>query len=158
MTSRADIAHAVALTSQHSPHHVPLYRAAHQGLIGIVQPTRVGIVSAAQVRRMRGQSWLILIGDDDGLDTGPDGWACARRVLGWARRIVIHGAAGLAEHYAGAAAATMVVRRLVLIECTSARVNAWAEAAKRDAPNVIVQCLVPAGGVHPVPVNRRKMQ
>ena len=152
------IAAAVAAAAQHAPHQVPLYRAAHVGLIGIVQPTREGIISTAHFRRMSGQPWLVLLGDDDGIETGPDGWACAKRALGWARQVVIHGAAGHAEHYAGVAAATVVIRRFVLIECASAKVETWHAAAIRWAPRAVIQRVVPAIGHHPLPLDKSKMQ
>ena len=153
-----EIAAAVAAAAQFAPHQVPLYRAAHQRLLGIVRPTRQGIISAAHFRRMGGQPWLVLLGDDDGIESGPDGWACTKRVLGWARQIVIHGAGGHAEHYSGMVAAALLVRRFVLVECASAQVEAWHQATLRWALRATVQRVLPTIGAHPLPVDRSRMQ
>lgn len=158
IADRDRMAAIVAAVAQYAPHQVPIYRAAYQGLIGVVQPNRDGIISCARFRHMGGRPWLILLGDDDGVCTGPDGWACAKRVLGWARQVIIHGAAGHAEDYAWLPPATMVVRRLVLIECASRDIEAWHAAAGRWALRAAVQRVVPSEGVHPVPLDRSKMQ
>ena len=75
---------------------------------------------------------LALLGDDDhATPDGPDTWPGARRVLAWARFILIHGGAGHPEQYEHAIALTCLHKRLVLIECASANIEAWKAAARR---------------------------
>jgi hypothetical protein len=77
---------------------------------------------------------LALLGDDDHspLD-GPDTWPLAPRVLRWARFVVVHGGAGRPEHYEHVLALTAIYRRVVMIECSSANIQAWQAAAERWA-------------------------
>lgn len=94
---------------------------------------------------------LALLGDDDhAVPDGPDTWPGARRVLAWARFILIHGGAGQPEHYEAAIALTCLHKRLVMIECSSANVEAWKAAAVRwgtGAEGLVMQ--PPPGFPHP---------
>jgi hypothetical protein len=74
----------------------------------------------------------------------------ARRLLAWSRWTMLHAAGGEAWHYALAAEATLAHRRVVLIECGSASLDAW--LALRDAvapstPGLVVRCV--QGDHHP---------
>lgn len=101
---------------------------------------------------------LALLGDDDhATPDGPNTWPDARRVLGWARFILIHGGAGRPEHYEHAITLTCLHRRLVMIECSSANIEAWKAAATRwgtGAEELVMQ--PPPGCPHPS-LNRGSM-
>jgi hypothetical protein len=152
------IVHLAAAASLHAPHYLPLIRAVQAGRLLVAAPTRQGTVSLGRLRRS-GRPAMVVIGDDDYGTTGPDGWACAERVLGWARQIIIHAAAGHPEDYAGIVAATQVVRRLVLIECASSAAMAWNQTAVAWGRQATLQTIIPPPGVqHPAPLVRSKMQ
>jgi len=94
---------------------------------------------------------LIVSDDDDHTRLGPDGWACAARVMRWGGAALIHGSGGQAEHYAMAVQGALTARRLVLVETSSWRVDAWAEAALRFMPpHRVLQIRPRPGEVHPV--------
>ena len=111
----------------------PASRLESSGIVGITRPTVV-----------------VLSGDPGwGEPTfGPGRWRCAKQVRSWGVSAIVHGAAGQPEHYATAVLTAQIMHRLVLIETTSALVNAW-RAFLHPLPMI---CIVPpAGGVHPVP-------
>ena len=101
---------------------------------------------------------IVLIGDDDGFDRGPDGWRLAARAVRWAASIVLHGAGAELSHYETAIVAAQIVGRVLLIECGSATLDAWTMlvASAPHRPSGLV--IVPSGGVHPLPADRSKMQ
>ena len=158
ITSPDDLAAMVVAASQHVPHYCPFIRAALAGHLAVVAPMRDGAISAGRLKRISAPVAVIL-GDDDGLGTGPDGWACAERVLRWAHHIVVHAAAGKVEDYAGLVEAARITGRLVLIECGTANVGEWNRAAAAWGRKAVMQTLIPPPGcVHPAPFARENMQ
>jgi len=102
---------------------------------------------------------LVIIGDDDDLPSGPDGFATAPRLLKWARQIVLHGAGGEASHYEQAVLAAQITGRVVMVECTSPTIPAWVAATRKWATTSAVQILHPPSGIlHPKPMAREAMQ
>lgn len=101
---------------------------------------------------------IVLIGDDDGFDRGPDGWTLAARVLRWARSVLLHAAGAELAHYEGAIEAAEIVGHVLVIECCTATLDAWAAlvGAALHRPSVLV--IYPRGGVHPVLPDRRVLQ
>lgn len=93
---------------------------------------------------------VALIGDDDGMDRGPPAWRLAERAIRWARGIVLHGTGGEVEHYEAAIQGAEVAGRVLVVECGSATLAAWAalSAAAPHRPNVLV-IRPPPGGTHP---------
>jgi hypothetical protein len=133
-------------------HQIPILRALYRGEIAHLELQRPG--SAAQFKRWVAAARLpalVLIGDDSHVqEDGPDAWPIARRVLGWGRFVLIHGGAGAPGHYQFAVDLTRQYGRLVLIECASARVAAWEDAASRwrhGAEGLVMR--PPPGVVHP---------
>jgi hypothetical protein len=102
---------------------------------------------------------IALIGDDDGMDRGPAGWRLAKRAIDWARSVVVHASGAELDHYAGAVVAAHLVRRVLIIECSSATAPRWAEMvqAARPPPSVLV-IQPPPGASHPIPVPRLLLQ
>lgn len=133
-------------------HRVPVLRALYRGEIAHLELGWNG--SANTFKRWAASielPGLALIGDDDhAAADGPDTWPIARRVLRWARFVLIHGGTGDALHYEYAVELAKRYRRLVMIECTSATIAAWENAASRwcaGAAGLVMR--PPPGVVHP---------
>jgi hypothetical protein len=112
----------------------------------------------AFIRATSNRPAVMLIGDDDRLDRGPSGWAQAERALRWARASMLHGAAAEIAHYEAAIVAAELVRRRLVIECSTATLGAWLaliRAAPHRPPTLLIR---PRGGVHPLPIKRSVMQ
>lgn len=145
-----DLAKLIAFAQQVAPHRVPLYEAAYHCVISMAEVSRDGKVPCRQMDRV-GLPQIVLVGDDDGLDTGPNGWACRPRLLSWARYAIVHATGGTVGSYRQAVFAAVYWRRLVLVETGTKNVMAWHEAfAKRNIPTL--NLIPPNGGQHPLPV------
>ncbi len=101
---------------------------------------------------------LLLIGDDDDLPTGPEGWGQAKRILRWARHVIIHAAAGRVEEYYEAVATAILIGRVCMVETTTEHMDAWRTLAMAARPDASVHVYVPSVGPHPVPLAREQMQ
>jgi hypothetical protein len=101
---------------------------------------------------------VVLIGDDDGFDRGPAGWTLAGRAIRWARSVLLHAAGAELAHYEGAIEAAQIMGRVLVIECSTATLSAWAPlvGAAPQRPSVLV--IYPREGVHPRPIERRATQ
>jgi hypothetical protein len=98
----------------------------------------------------------VLIGDDDGMNRTPIGWPIAERAVTWARSILIHAAAGEIVHYETAILAAEMVHRVLIIECGTATLDAWIELILSARHRPISFSRVK--GVHPIPLDRSRMQ
>jgi hypothetical protein len=153
-----DLAAMIAESSRSCAHYVPLLRAVRAGRVALALPERHGAISSTRLKRA-GRPVVVVLGDDDYMTTGPDGWVCTERVFGWARHIIIHAAAGHAEHYEAIALAAQVSGRLVLIETSSDAAVAWNNAAVKLGRRAVIQAVIPGPGVqHPAPLDRSAMQ
>jgi hypothetical protein len=101
---------------------------------------------------------IALIGDDDGFDRGPPGWRLAERALRWANGVLLHGAGAELQHYEAAIQAAEMGRRVLVIECSSATLDAWAALVRAAPHRPSTLVIVPRGGAHPLPADRSKMQ
>jgi hypothetical protein len=101
---------------------------------------------------------IVLIPDDDGFDRGPAGWRLAERALRWARAVMVHAAGAEIEHYEAAISAAKLIHCVLVVECSSATLGAWAALVRAAPHRPSTLVIVPRGGVHPVPVDRSKMQ
>jgi len=139
---------------------VPLLQGLYHGMIAFLDVSRE--TSSGTVKRFISGIVLpavVVIGDDDDLPSGPDGFAPAQRLLKWAHQVVIHGAGGEAEHYRAAVLAAQITGRFLMVECSSPMIPAWTAAARKWATNAVVQVVQPAPGlVHPKPWRREAMQ
>ncbi len=127
---------------------IPLVQSVIDGRICHFEAHRIG--SSGKVKRFlamsAGRPTLVLIGDDDGDDTGPDGWPMARRLLRWARVVVLHGTGAERWHYETTVNTAELHGQVLMVECSTATLPAWMEATRRWAPNAGVQVLrVPPG-------------
>ena len=121
---------AVRLTQAGAHHQVPLIRAAMAGKLRfafILPGTRLPLrlLDAATDPR----PFAVILAGDGPNSAGPQDFPQARRLLRWAGGIILHATGGLPEHYALAAGATMVLRRLVLVETCTARESEWCDLA-----------------------------
>ncbi len=133
-------------------HRVPLMQALYRGRIAHLELARDS--SHGRLKRWAALARLpsvLLLGDDDqAMADGPDTWPCARRAIGWARFVLIHGAVGRPEHYERAIEIAERFGRLLLIECSSANIEAWKAATCRWGNDARGQVMTPAPGiVHP---------
>ncbi len=153
INSLADIPGAISAMQQAGAHHrVPLMQALYHGRIALMDLYRPA--SATMVKRWMAAARLpaiAMIGDDDeGAEQGPDTWPVAARLLRWARFVVIHGGAGYSKHYEHVVTLALIHRRVLMIECSSANVAAWNEAAARFCVGAGGLVLAPPAGVaHP---------
>lgn len=150
LTSKADLERAcAALTAMHAP-VLPIFRAAADGLIGLVflhdpetaWPTEL----IAAIRR----PILVVVSDDcepERRSSPPSAWRCADQLRDWASAVIVHGAGAQPEHYRLAVATTLLFGRAVLIETNSRLAIEWGRFMKRLAPLVIVPR---EGRPHPV--------
>jgi hypothetical protein len=101
---------------------------------------------------------ILLIGDDDGLDRGPDGWPLAECALEWAARVMLHAAAARREDYRDAIIASQIHKRVILIESCDRTASAWlARIAAMVIPRPTL-LIAPHGGSHPAPLDRGDVQ
>jgi len=148
----ANLARAIALLHEMAAtHHVPLLQAVARDEIALtmVQPGQAPPLG--RLDKTNRPAILILSDDDDHTRLGPDGWPCAARIMRWAGAGLIHGTGGQAEHYVVAVQGALVARRLVIVETSSWRADAWAEAAHRlMPPHRVLQIRPYPGEVHPI--------
>ena len=88
---------------------------------------------------------------DDLVACGPSRFPQARKLLRWARAIVLHAAGGLAEHYEAAAGVTVACGRLVMVETASSqREREWLALIEAVAPRTRrLRITPPPGKAHP---------
>lgn len=133
-------------------HRVPLLQALYHSHIAYADMHRG--TSSGYFKRFAAAVCLpavVVLGDDDhATPDGPSTWPIASRVLRWAEYVMIHGGAGRPEHYEQAITLARIFRRLAMVECSSANVEAWQAAALRWAPRAPRLTMQPlAGCLHP---------
>ncbi len=161
VNSWADLPGAIALAEQVGAiGNACLMRALAVGRIAYlpVLPDTSAMKLKAFIRATVRRPSVVLIGDDDGFDRGPDGWALARRAVCWARGVLIHGAGAEVHHYEAAIEAAEIAGRVLVIECSSATLGAWAALVGAAAHRPGTLLIYPRGGVHPVMPDRRRVQ
>jgi hypothetical protein len=112
----------------------------------------------AFIRATSTKPTVTLIGDDGDMPTGPAGWRLAQRAIRWAKTVILHGAGAEIEHYESAVIAAQLMQRVLIIECASAHLDAWIALVRAAPHRPSALVIVPRGGVHPLPVERSKMQ
>lgn len=129
---------------------LPIYRAVLACRINLTEVTRGGVVPSRALKTSP-RPLLIVLGDDDHVPSGPDGWPQARKLLRWAKAVVIHAAGGEAQHYEAIVAITRRSDRCLLIETTSGHLDAWLDLvrARRPALPVLAIKVPPGDPQHP---------
>lgn len=130
--------------------YTPLLRRVMQGELNACAPMRHTAMPPLYRLGKKGRPLVVIIGDDDYRPAGPDTWACADKLRAWASFAVVHGTGGRPEHYAMAAEMAMQVRRLLLIETTSAAAQDWAGFLRERTPILPFMGVLPPVGAHPV--------
>jgi len=92
-----------------------------------------------------GRPRLMLIGDDDGHATGPEGWACAAEAAAWCRGAIVYASAGDRHIYNLAVAGTAVIDRLLLVETSPDMAARWQNTL---GDKVVLMVLPTAGGAN----------
>jgi hypothetical protein len=136
-----------------SPGHAELFRACRDQQISLV--TREVSISDKVLNRSQ-RPMVVLLGDDDGHSSGPSGFRSWRRLKSWAGCALIHAAAADVETYTVAIAMAVLQGRMLLIETSSDMAQAWADALQ--AASIPAIGVLPKGGVHPVPPDKREVQ
>ena len=148
-----DIPAAIAtLQAAGALHRIPMLRALYAGRIAHFEAARN--TSAGAIKAfMRAASLpaVVLLGDDDHASTGPAGWPIARRLLRWARHVVIHGTGPKPEHYEAAVQTAEHVGRVLFIETASDAVGTWRRAAEAAPQRPSMGLYLPTQGQHPIP-------
>lgn len=97
-----------------------------------------------------GSPTALILDGDDYFPGAPDDWRCAGAALGWAKGVLVHGAAGERGDYEAAALAAVLTGRLLVVHCSGAEAAAWAERA--GAASLCPLVIAPRPGVvHPQP-------
>lgn len=130
----AELAQTIVAAEQAGAAHiVPVLRMVRTGGLHFILPLRGATVPMRRLKTLDRPA-LVQIGDDDDTPTGPSGWPQAERLLRWCRFCVLHAAGAEPVHYAAAAMAALVHRRVLLIETTTAHERAWAALIRRVRP------------------------
>ena len=129
--------------------YVPLLRRVMNGDLNLIWPQRDTVQPPFYRLGKSGRPLVVVVGDDDYRPAGPATWACADKLRTWAAFAIIHGTGGRPEHYAMAGAAAMDVRRLLLIETTSAAAQDWAAFLHERSPQLPFMGVLPPVGPHP---------
>lgn len=149
--SRAEIARVIGqaeLTG--AGFYVPLLRRAMQGEVNVCWPQRDTVQPPFYRLSKSGRPLITVVGDDDYKLAGPGAWTCADKLRAWASFAIVHGTGGRPEHYSMAAEMAVQVRRLLLIETTSAAAQVWAAFLHERSPKLPFMGVLPPDGVHPV--------
>ena len=151
---RGEVADVITRLHHAAPHVVPLLRAVAAGVHVACVPR--GVPFPRELAALE-KPCIVVIGDDDGLATGPAGYPAAKRLGYWARRAMVHGAGGEAEHYELAVEAAALYGRVLIVETGSARISEWRRCLG-DGRRVPLLVIVPRYGVHPVAPPRETRQ
>jgi hypothetical protein len=99
---------------------------------------------------------VMLVGDDDGMDRCPTGWRLAQRALRWARAVKPHAVGAELEHYDTAIMAAEMVRRVLVIKCSTATLPGWLVLTlPLRMPTLAIR---PRRGIHQLTPDRSAMQ
>ncbi len=143
--TRAEFGRVIEIAARIVPWRLPLYAAAADGLIQLVEVMPGAGLPKALDRAAR--PLVILVGDDGEMPVGPNGWRCTPRLRRMARSAIVHAAGGNRTHYENAVAAAVTGGApLALIETTTEHAQAWVKVFLRHPAMLIVP---PPGDHHP---------
>lgn len=157
LTSRAAIERLCFAFASMNDAHLPIARAAADGVIGLVMVANPHARLTARSLKCASRPVLVLLGDDPhptGHALGPDAWPCVETLRRWCRAVIVHGGAGHAEHYRLAVQSALIHQRTVMVETDSAHAQTWAE--RFDCRHTLV--MLPSTGIHPAPIAPEMVQ
>lgn len=135
--TREDFGRVLQVVARVVPWRMPLYAAAADGLIQLVELTPQAALPKMLDRSTK--PLVILIGDDGEMPAGPHGWRCTPRLRRMARGAIIHAAGGTRDHYQQAVQAAIAGSApLALIETTTDHAEAWGQVFSRRPKMLIV--------------------
>ena len=150
LTRSEDVALVIARAASVGCGHLAgLLRPVMRGEMNMIVPVRATVMPPLHRLGKQGRPIVALVGDDDYRPPGPSGWTCAAKLRSWAAYAIVHGAGAAPEHYALAAALTVLHRRLLMIETTSVAAQEWA-GFLRKRPDLPFMGVLPNDGPHPV--------
>jgi len=152
------LAAAIVLTEQAgAPGTAYLMRALAAGRIALLPlvPVESATKFKAWARVTKHRPAVALIGDDDGFNRGPCGWAQARRAVAWSRKVLLHGAGAELFHYELAVMSAELTYRTLIIECCTATMYGWIELVRAAPHRPSTLIITPGDGPHPLPVRRK---
>jgi hypothetical protein len=158
--TQARIADAIAMLERFGDRcHIPLFRALAEGRIVVVFVWRGASDAPPAMLARPPRPVVALILDDDGLNSGPAAFPAAAGVLRHTRALILHAAAGEAEHYEQAVAMAEAEGSCAVIECGTVHAEAWLDPARRAAGPRLRRSHViwPRGGVHPIAPRKEGM-
>lgn len=161
VTSPADLPGAIVAAEQAgAPGLAHLLRALNAGRIAFlpVLPDCSNGMFKQFVNLTSGRPAVVLIGDDDYQERGPAGFTIAERAVRWASSIVLHAAGAETSQYESVIHAAQIVKRMLLIECSTQTAQAWKTliTSLPDPPPTAV--IWPREGQHPIAPSRREIQ
>jgi hypothetical protein len=161
INSWADLPAAIVKVEQAGAHGLAhLMRALNSGRIAFLPllPETSAKKFKVWAAATRERPAVALIGDDDGVDRGPNGWPLGERAIRWASSVMLHCAGYEFAHYQGAIEAAQVLQRVLVIESNTTTGEAWSEAILRAPHNPARLLIWPREGLHPVQPSRETMQ
>ena len=142
----------VARASVAAPHMVPLLRDMAAGSLTLAAIARGSQSVSPKAWQRAGKPVVAILADDDHGSTGPAGFPVARKLLRWARGLVVHAAAGHAWQYQMAADLALAVGSCVIVETSTSCADEWLAFAQQAAyPRRHISFgFRPEAGPHPV--------
>lgn len=125
----------------------PYLRAARDGLLALLLSSngqRVDKRLLADRRRPQ----LLIVTDDHPAAIGPDGWPQIRKLMTWAKLVIIHASGGEDRWSHMAVAATLQAGRVLMVECEFRQHDAWLSLVRAHGCRHL--SILPMGGVHPI--------
>jgi hypothetical protein len=128
---------------------IPYFRAA--------QDDRLALVMASHGQRLAtrilndARPTLLILADDQPAATGPAGWPQAKKLMAWARGVILHAAAADASYSQIAVTGTIDTGRMLMVECSSRHHPEWLALAlpQRERRHLPILNILPTNGLHP---------
>lgn len=161
INSFADLSRAIVLAeADDAPGLGHLLRAVGAGKITLLTVnTETSATMFKQWTRMTsGMPAIALVQDDDYVDRGPAGIAVGERAVRWARSVLLHASGAQITHYQACIEAAQVVRRMLLIEASTATAPQWLDLIARQPKPPTLTVIWPQEGLHPILPPRGRMQ
>jgi hypothetical protein len=125
---------------------LPLLRAVAAGRLAVVAVA--GGQPAPEHHLKEAKPTTIIISDDTPAAIGPRRWRQLPKLMDWATVVVLHATAGQPEHYEMITTATLMAKRVLVVEMQQRHHAAWLQRVSRRGPRVI-NFVPPPGDVHP---------
>lgn len=134
-------------------HRLPFLRATRNRQLSMCELERGGAPEWRELERLTERlPLLLLIGDDDHQSTGPAGWPGLQRMRYWRpRKVIVHATGGDEAISQDIVTSMTLLRRLLLVETSSAHASVWTAWGEALKPHNGVLTILHPGGQHPKP-------